>query len=128
MEHPDPQPSPREDNLRVLARPFDPTSAEAEDQYDAVVRRVNRARSRCTLLERDLRRLQAGFVDGNPTVQSGPRRGEPLSRAGRRRRLERMIDVGVDLRRAREEERFAVADLDRMNRALDRWAKETYGI
>ena len=37
------------------------------------------------------------------------------------------VEVGAELRRIEEEERFAVASLDRMNRALDRWARDTYG-
>ena len=111
-----------------LTRPFDPMSADAEDRYDAVVRRVNRVRARRTRLTREFERLERPFVEGEPTVQSGPRRGQPLSPAGRKRRLSRLVEVGADLRAAREEERFAVAALDRMNRALDRWARETYGV
>ncbi len=111
-----------------LARPFDPISAEAEDQYDAVVRRVNRVRARRTRLARELEDLERPFLEGEPTVQTGPRRGQPLSPAGRKRRLARLVRVGADLRDSVAEERFAVADLERMNRALDRWARETYEI
>ena len=130
MQPPDPDPprTPTHDVVRPLARPFDPTSVEAEDQYDAVVRRVNRARGRRTMLSREFERLSTQFVDGEPTVQSGPRRGEPLSPQGRRRRLARLVDVAVALRKADAEEAFASDALDRMNRALDRWARETYGI
>ena len=110
-----------------LVRPFDPLDAEAEDQYDAVVRRVNRVRARRTRLARELERLERPFVEGEPTVQSGPRRGQPLSPAGRKRRLARLVEVGANLRDTVAEERFAVAALDRMNRELDRWARETYG-
>ena len=70
-----------------LVRPFDPQGVDAEDQYDAVVRRVNRVRARRTRLTRELERLEQPFLEGEPTVQSGPRRGQPLSSAGRRRRL-----------------------------------------
>ena len=111
-----------------LVRPFDPTGADAEDQYDAVVRRVNRVRARRTRLARELERLERPFLEGEPTVQSGPRRGQPLSASGRKRRLARLVEVGADLRATQEEERFAVDALDRMNRALDRWARETYGV
>lgn len=111
-----------------LVRPFDPVDLDAEDQYDAVVRRVNRVRARRTRLARELERLERPFVDGEPTVQSGPRRGQPLSPAGRKRRLARLIEVGAELREAIAEERFAVTTLDRMNQALDRWARETYGV
>ena len=126
---PDPHTTPADDDVvRPLARPFDPVSPEAEDQYDAVVRRVNRARARRTMLSREFDRLSTQFVDGEPTVLAGRRRGEPLSVQGRRRRLARLVDVGVTLRDAEAEERFASEALDRMNHALDRWARETYGI
>ncbi len=127
---PDPSPSPesRTDRpkVRLLARDFDPMSPEAEDQYDAVVRRLNRVRARRRRLRRELERLSLPFVEGEPRVLSGPRRGQPLSPGGRRRRLARLVDVGVALRDAEAEERFASADLDRMNRELDRWARETW--
>ena len=113
--------------IRPLGRPFDPVSAEAEDQYDAVVRRVNRSRARSLRLRRELERLTEQFVEGTPSVLVGPRRGEPLTPNGRRRRLARLVDVGVALRQAEAEEAFACETLDRMNRALDRWARDTYG-
>ena len=115
-------------NVRDMVRPFDPVSADAEDQYDAVVRRVNRVRARRTRLTRELERLERPFVDDDLVVQSGPRRGQPLSTNGRKRRLARLVEVGAELRRVEEEERFAVASLGRMNRALDRWARDTYGV
>lgn len=114
-------------NVRAMVRPFDPVSDEAEDQYDAVVRRLNRARVRRSRLTRALERIERPFVEDHVVVQSGPRRGQPLSPSGRRRRLARLVEIGTELRRAQEEERFAIATLDRMNRALDRWARDTYG-
>jgi len=115
-------------NVREMVRPFDPVSADAEDQYDAVVRRVNRVRARRTRLTRELECLERPFVDDDLVAQSGPRRGQPLSANGRKHRLARLVEVGAELRRVEEEERFAVASLDRMNRALDRWARDTYGV
>ena len=55
----DPTPGPPADGATIhpLGRPFDPVSAEAEDQYDAVVRRVNRSRARSLRLRRELERL-----------------------------------------------------------------------
>lgn len=114
--------------VREMVRPFDPVSADAEDQYDAVVRRVNRVRARRTRLAHEFDALESLFVEGEPKVRSGPRRGQPLSSAARKRRLARLVEVGSELRRVEDEERFAVADLDRMNRALDRWARNTYGF
>ena len=110
-----------------LVRPFDPVDHDAEEQYDAVVRRLNRVRARRTRLTRELERLERPFLEGEPTVQSGPRQGQPLSVAGRKRRLTRLVEVGAALREATAEERFAVDALDRMNQALDRWARETWG-
>ena len=114
-------------NVHELIRPFDPVSHDAEEQYDTVALRVNRVRARRARVRRELVRLEAQFLDNDLTVASGPRRGEPLSRAGRRRRLARLIEVGAELRRLHEEERFAVSILERMNAALERWARETYG-
>jgi len=128
MDTPEPLPQPEPPTVLEMIRPFDPVDGDAEDQYDAVVRRLNRVRARRTRLEREKHRLEAQFIEGNLTVQSGARRGEPLSVAGRKRRLARLIEIGADLRDANEEERFATAALDRMNRALDDWARETYGI
>lgn len=114
-------------NVQELFRPFDPLSHDAEERYDTVVRRVNRVRARKTRFRRELARLEAQFLDNDLRVTTGPRRGEPLSRAGRRKRLARLVEVASELRQLREEERFAVSTLDRMNEALERWARETYG-
>ena len=111
-----------------MVRPFDPISPDAEDEYDAVVRRVNRVRARRTRLAREFERMERPFVEDDLRVQTGPRRGQPLSPMGRKRRLQRLVEIGAELRQAEDEEAFAVAALDRMNRALDRWARETYGV
>ena len=42
-------------------------------------------------------------------------------------RMSKRARGGASTSDAKEEERFAVAALDRMNRELDRWARETYG-
>lgn len=114
-------------NVLEMIRPFDLSSAEAEDQYDAVVRRLNRLRAQRARLGKEMTRLEAQFVDDDLMVQTGPRRGAPLSKGGRRRRLTRLVEVGAMLRQLDQEERFSAAALDRMNEALDRWARETYG-
>lgn len=114
--------------VRHLIRPFDPTSAKAEDEYDAVVRRVNRMRATRARLDRELRQLEDQFVEDVPTIASGPRRGQPLSIGGRRRRLARLIELGIERSRVEAEERFATLRLDEMNQSLDRWARETYGV
>jgi len=114
-------------NVLEMIRPFDPLSADAEELYDAVVRRVNRVRSRRTRLGKEQTRLERQFVDNDLTFRSGTRRGEPRSKDGRRRRLARLVEVSAEMLELDQEERFSVTALDRMNRALDRWARETYG-
>ena len=109
-----------------MIRPFDPQSSDAEDQYDAVVRRLNRVRARRARLGKELTLLENQFIDNDLTIRSGPRRGKPLSRTGRRRRLSRLVEVGAEIRQLDEQERFSAAALDRMNEALDRWVRETY--
>lgn len=110
-----------------MVRRFDPLSEDAEDQYDAVVRRVNRARAGKTRLARDMNRLERQFIDGDLRVLSGPREGLPLSKSGRKRRLARLVEFGIELQQANAEEQFATGELDQMNQELDRWARETYG-
>lgn len=110
-----------------MIRPFDPTTADAEPRYDAVVRRINRIRARSNQLERERSELERQFVENDLRITSGPDRGKSLSKAGRRRRLVRLHDLECEARRLREEERFSTDALERMNQALDRWARETYG-
>lgn len=110
-----------------LIRPFDPTSEDAEDQYDNVVRRINRVRVRRARVERERDELVREFVDDDLQVRDGQRKGQPLSRQGRRRRLERLLDLDHETRHLRSEEQFSADALDRMNAELDRWARETYG-
>ena len=123
---PDATPESLSPRVLPLVRPFDPVDHDAEEQYDAVVRRLNRVRARRTRLTREFERLERPFLEGEPTVQSGPRRGQSLTSAGRKRRLARLVEVGAALREATAEERFAVDALERMNQALDRWARETW--
>ena len=114
-------------NVLELIRPFDPLGANAEEDYDAVVRRLNRVRGRRTLVARERAELERQFIEADLTVRSGSRRGQPLTRNGRRRRLARLLELDTEARQLNVEERFAIANLDRMNEALDRWARETYG-
>lgn len=114
-------------NLTEMIRPFDPTSSEAEAHYDAVVRRVNRVRAKRARNARERTELERQFVEGDLRVLDGARKGQPLSKPGRRKRLARLIDLGAEDLRLGAEELFAVKALDYMNTALDRWARETYG-
>jgi len=113
-------------NVVEMIRPFDPMEPEAEEQYDAVVRRLNRARARRLQLERERDELKRQFVTNDLRIRSGPLEGEPLSIHERRRRLARLCDLDHRLRLLRGEERFSAEALERMNAALDRWARETY--
>ena len=110
-----------------MTRPFDPMEADAEDRYDTVVRRINRVRARRTQLERERAELERQFVENDLRIRSGIRSGEPLPPSGRRQRLARLIDLETESERLRNEERFSADALRRMNDALDRWARETYG-
>ncbi len=114
-------------NLLEMTLPFDPQSAEAETQYDSVVRRINRVRAKRAGIEQEQRELERQFIDGDFTAPWGRRRGEPLSRNTRRERLTRLVDLGPETHRLTEEERFALRALNRMDLALDRWARDTYG-
>lgn len=114
-------------NVLELIRPFDPLGANAEKDYDAVVRRVNEVRRRRAVVARELAELERQFVSSDLVIRSGPRRGQPLTRNGRRRRLVRLLELGTEYGRLNDQERFALANLDRMNDALERWARETYG-
>ena len=113
-------------NVLKMIRPFDPLSADAEDRYDKVALQLNRIRARRSRLDRQRALLEGEFIENDVTIQSGPRRGEPLSKIGRRRRLDRLVQISMERCRLDEQERFSVATLDRMNEALDRWARETY--
>ena len=114
-------------NVLEMILPFDPLSAEAEAQYDSVVRRINRIRARRAYIAPEQRDLERQFIDGVFTVSSGRRRGEALSRITRRKRLMRLLELGAQADRLAEEERFALRALNRMDLALDRWARDTYG-
>ena len=86
------------DTPRVLEliRPFDPSDIDAEKSYDAVVRRVNRVRGRRAVVARELTELERQFVENDLRFRSGPRRGQSLTRNARRKRLTRLLDLGVE--------------------------------
>jgi hypothetical protein len=113
-------------NVVEMIRPFDPLEADAENHYDVVVRRLNRVRARRARLGKEMGRLETQFIENDLIVATGSRRGEPLSKSGRRRRLNRLIEIGSEIKQLDEQERFSSDALIRMNEALDRWARETY--
>jgi hypothetical protein len=113
-------------NVVEMIRPFDPMEPDAEERYDAVVRRLNRTRARRMPLERERDELERQFVANDLRIRSGPLHGEPLSVHERRRRLARLCDLDHELRLLRSEERFSAEALEHMNAALDRWARDTY--
>jgi hypothetical protein len=107
---------------------FDPRSESAEEQYDRVVHRMNklaagRHRNRGLINE-----LQRQFVENDLTALSGRRRGRPLTSAGRRRRLSELLALNHELRSMDEEREGLGRELATMNRALDAWARDTYGL
>ena len=114
-------------NVLQFVRPFDPLSPDAEDAYDAVVRRVNSIRHRRSQVARELAEIEHQFVEGDFIIRSGPQSRQSLSRNERRSRLVHLLELGTEFSRLNAEEQFALANLDRMNEELDRWARETYG-
>ena len=113
-------------NVRELIRPFDPISAEAETRYDDVARRINRVRAKRLRNDRERLELERQFVENDLVVRAGMRAGLPLGAAGRRQRIRRLFELTTEAQHLSEEEQFSVRALDRMNAALDRWARETY--
>jgi hypothetical protein len=114
-------------NVHEFVRPFDPMSSEAESQYNAVVRRVNRVRAMRSRNDRERLELERQFVENDLTVRTGPRTGLPLSVRGRRQRIRRLFELAVEAQRLENEEGFSVLALERMNNELDLWASDTYG-
>jgi len=107
---------------------FDPLAPEAEARYDRVVHRMNQlaaTRNRSRKLHSELERQ---FVENDLTARSGPRRGQPLTAAGRRRRLTQLISLCEELARIESERARLGVELESMDLALDAWARETYGI
>ena len=114
-------------NVRSLIRPFDPESADAEARYDEVVLQVNRARLRRIATGRELAELERQFIDNDLDIETDGDVCRPLGRGERRRRLSRMLELNLLFVKIGNEERIAVAHLERMNNDLDRWAREAYG-
>ena len=51
-------------------------------------------------LMNELIKLEDEFITGELNVRSGPRKGQPLTEGGRRRRVERLVQVASGLDRA----------------------------
>jgi hypothetical protein len=113
----------------VPLRPhFDPSQPGAERHYDRVVSRINRlatlrarTRAQCTELERQ-------FVEDELVSASGRRRGEPLTTRGRKKRLDLLLEKSMAIREHDAEWERLHAQLENMNRALDDWARENWGL
>lgn len=114
-------------NVFEMIRPFDPMSADAETHYDDVARRVNRIRARRARNDRERLELERQFIENDLVVRGGVRVGLPLSVAGRRKRMQRLFQLTIEAERLASEEQFSMRALERMNDALDRWARDTYG-
>ena len=111
-----------------LDRRFDPTSAEAEARYDRVARRINQLRAARNRCQRESDELARQFVDDDLVVSSGARRGQALTASGRRHRMKRLIELAGQIALLDEELTGLDESLGHMNQALDRWAKQTYGV
>ena len=115
-------------NVLDLIRPFDPTSAHAEDEYNDIVDRLNDVRRARAANDRERLELERQFVEDDLTIRSGERIGQPLSLRGRRRRLRQLVEVSAAAQHLSTKERFLIRVLESMNEALDRWAREIYGL
>jgi len=115
-------------NIIDIRRPFDPDSKDAEDRYNHVASRINRLRGRRRRLDAERDELERQFVENDLVVASGRRKGLTLTRQGRRKRLERLLELDHVTRQLDGEERFLRGELARMNVALELWARKTYGF
>ena len=107
---------------------FDPLSDDAEERYDSVVHRMNQLSAERHRNRRLINELERQFVENDLTAASGRRRGRPLTSAGRRRRLSELLTLTHELCKMDEEREGLGRELAAMNRALDNWARDTYGL
>jgi hypothetical protein len=107
---------------------FDPTAPGAERRYDGVVARINRVSARRRGLRRTSAELERQFVENDLVSRSGARRGRPLTSRGRRQRLDALLATRAELEALDREWEHLHAELERMNRALDAWAREHWGM
>ena len=107
---------------------FDPLSEDAERRYDRVVHRLNQLSAERSRTGRLIDELERQFVENDLTAVSGRRRGRPLTIHGRRRRLGELLALSQELSRIDEERDRLGRELAGMNRAIERWARETYGM
>lgn len=111
-----------------LRQRFDPSTPGAERRYDGVVSRINRLSALRARTRRECAELERQFVDDELVATSGPRRGRPLTARGRRQRLDQLLAKSASLvEQDREYERLR-AQLEGMNRAIDAWACENWGL
>jgi len=106
---------------------FDPAAPGAERRYDDVVARINRLAALRARTRRECAELERQFVEDDLRVGSGTRRGQPLTARGRRQRLDRLLECTAALRGQEVESQRLRGELDRMNRALDAWARQQWG-
>lgn len=111
-----------------LSPRFDPTEPGAEARYDGVVSRLNRVSALLRQARRACAELERQFVEDDLVVRSGARHGRPLTAAGRRRRLRALLERTATLEALDAERTRLLAELDAMNRALDAWAREHWGM
>ncbi len=116
-------------NAKVISirRAFDPRARDAEARYDRVATRINQLSAARKRRRREAEELERQFVEDDLVARSGRRRGEPLTARGRRNRLRQLIRLDSELREIDDERMCLEDELNEMNRAIERWARETYG-
>jgi len=112
--------------IRIQSR-FDPAAPDAEARYDRVVVRLSRLRARCSRLASAAGELERQFVAHDLVVRSGPRRGQPLTAAGRRQRLAALLRLDHERKLACAERDHVEQELARMTDALESWVRRTWG-
>jgi hypothetical protein len=86
-------------NATVISLPV-----RSDEAYDRAADRVNMLMDGWTLRFHEWRELHQQFIDDNLRVRSGPRRGRRLTKQGRRRRLDRLLKLEVEMSSMLEEE------------------------
>jgi len=110
-----------------ILRAFNPISADAENEYDGVAHRMNQLTAVCKRRQTESTELRRQFVEDDLLAHSGSRRGEALTPRGRGRRLRQLITIEIELDKLERESANLRERLEMMNRAIESWARETYG-
>ena len=102
---------------------FDPNSSEAEESYEHVVQKMNWLNTTLRSTRIRAEELERQFVENDLQARSGPRRGEALTRRGRRNRLNELFECRETLICKELEYSLLRKELQAMNRDLEQWTR-----